>query len=158
MYSDPQSDSELESKVTNESGDTEDGDSDTENEVISINLNDHSPLDVFKLFFDQKLVQLIVDETNNFQAKWSCTNPEEIYLYLATFMLMAHVKKDKTKDYWSTNCLIATPIFGDTIPRDRFLLLLTFLHFNNNKEQSETDKLFKIRSVVQHLKKSSDVL
>lgn len=27
-------------------------------------LNDHSPLDVFKLFFDQKLVEFIVDEQN----------------------------------------------------------------------------------------------
>ena len=32
-------------------------------------------------------------------------------------------------------------------------LSVKFLHFNDNKDQSETDKLFKIRSVVQHLKK-----
>jgi hypothetical protein len=133
---------------------------------ITTNLDDHSPLDLFKLFFDQKLVQFIVDETNNFQAnssneslstsshqaKWSRTNPEEIYLFLATFMLMAHVKKYKIKDYWSTDRLIATPVFGDIIPRDRFLLLLKFLHFNDNKNQSETDKLFKISPVVKHLK------
>jgi len=77
------------------------------------NLNENSPLDIFKLFFDQKLIQFIVDETNKFQtnltddslstsshqAKWSPTNPEEIYLFFATFMLMAHMKKYRIKDY-----------------------------------------------------------
>lgn len=32
------------------------------------------------------------------------------------------------KDYWSTDFLIATPIFCDIIPRDGFLLLLKFIY------------------------------
>jgi hypothetical protein len=32
------------------------------------NLNEDSPLDFFKLFFDQNLIQIIVNETNKFQA------------------------------------------------------------------------------------------
>ena len=35
---------------------------------ITIDLTDSSPLEIFKLFFDQKLIQMIVDETNKFQA------------------------------------------------------------------------------------------
>ena len=38
--------------------------------------------------------------------------------------------------------------------RDRFLLLLKFLPFNDNENQSEEDKLFKRRLAVQHLKEN----
>jgi hypothetical protein len=133
---------------------------------ISANLSGDSPLDLFKLFFDQKLIQIIVNETNKFQAnasdvyasslshqaQWFPTDFQEIYLFLASFMLMAHVRKYRIKDYWSTDHLIATPIFGDIMPRDRFLLLLKFLHFNDNANKSDGDRLCKIRPIVQHLK------
>ena len=64
------------------------------------------------------------------KAKWVPTDVKEMYLFLATFMLMAHMKKFKIKDDWSTHPLIAAPVFGDIMPRDRFLLLLKFLQFN----------------------------
>ena len=69
------------------------------------NLNEDSPLDLFKLFFDQNLIQIIVNETNKFQAnttdehaspsshqeQWYPTDCQEMYLFLATFMLMVHI-------------------------------------------------------------------
>jgi len=133
---------------------------------IVCDLNGESPLDFFKLFFDEKLIHIIIDETNKFQvnssdkhisssshqAKWIPTDFEEMYLFLATFMLMAHMKKFRIKDYWSTDPLIATPIFGDIMPRGRFLLLLKFLHFNDNTYQPEGDRSYKIKPVVQDLK------
>lgn len=57
---------------------------------------------------------MIVDKTNEFQAnasdvyaslsshqvQWSATDFQEMYLFLASLMLMAHVRKYRTKDYW----------------------------------------------------------
>jgi hypothetical protein len=88
------------------------------------------------------------------QTKWCSTNFEEISLFLATFMLMAHIKKFRIKDYWSTDPLVATPIFSDIMPIDRFLLLLKFLHFTSIN-QSEDDRLYKIKPVVKYLKEKS---
>ena len=75
-----------------------------------------------------------------------------MYLFRAIFMLMAHMKKFKSKDYWSTDPLIATPVFGDIMSRDRFLLLLKFLQFNDNRYQPEGDRSYKIKPVLQGLK------
>ncbi|CAF1289214.1 unnamed protein product [Adineta ricciae] len=130
---------------------------------VTANPDKNTLLDFFKIVFDQELIQVIADKTNQFQvdsadkhssphqAKWYSTNLEEIYLFLATFMLMAHIKKFRIKDYWSVDPLIATPIFSDIMPRDRFLLLLKYLHFTD-LTQPKGDRLYKIKFVVQHLK------
>ena len=67
-------------------------------------------------------------------------------------MLMAHIRKYKIKDYWATDHLIGTSIFDDIMPRDRFWMLLKFLHFNGNANHPDGDKLYKRRAIVQRLK------
>ena len=69
-----------------------------------INLALETPLDFFELFFDPKLFEMIVDETNRFHrysarigpshaAPWTDTTTNEMYTFLATVMLMPHLKK-----------------------------------------------------------------
>lgn len=57
-------------------------------------------------------------------------------------------------DYWSTNPLLETPIFGKTMPRNRFRQILSFLHFsdNNNKPDSG-DRLFKVQTIIDYFTK-----
>jgi len=53
--------------------------------------------------------------------------------------------------YWSGDEIFRTPVFGQVMPRDRFLLLLRFLHFNDNDsydaKDPERDRLQKIRPI-----------
>ena len=77
----------------------------TNNCGITDNLSDDSPLDLFKVFFfDEDLLEIIVGEASKFQAsvsddrpsplshrvQWSSTDFQEMDLFLAAFMLMAH--------------------------------------------------------------------
>ena len=105
-----------------------------------------TPLDFFELFFDRKLLELIVKETNRFHANsaptsdshtapWIDTITNEMHTFLATVMLMPHSKKNHICDYWSTDHLIAVPIFAELFTRDRFRALLTNLPFNNNQNE-----------------------
>jgi hypothetical protein len=43
-------------------------------------------------------------------------------------------------------------MFADIMSRDRFHLLLRFLHFNDNEYQPSDDKLYKIKSIIIHLR------
>ena len=61
------------------------------------------------------------------------------------------VRKNQLKNYWSTDPLLATPI-EQTITRYRYLDILRFLHFSNNKNTAPDDRLRKIRSVVDDLR------
>jgi hypothetical protein len=44
--------------------------------------------------------------------------------------------------------MIVTPMFGQLFSRDRFMMLLKYLHFSNKSNQVEGDRLHKIKPVI----------
>ena len=44
--------------------------------------------------------------------------------------------------------LLHSPVYSEIMSRDRFLLLLSLLHFSNNEEQPPGDRLFKIQKIL----------
>ena len=54
---------------------------------------------------------------------------------------------------WTTDPLLKTSIFGQVMPRDRFLLIHHFFHFTNNANMPPPgqDRLYKIRPLLDHL-------
>jgi hypothetical protein len=57
---------------------------------------------------------------------------------LAVIIQMGHDIRDKLTDYWATMEQLYTPFYSNTIKRDRLLHTLRFLHFADNRK--ETDK------------------
>ncbi|KAJ8928485.1 hypothetical protein NQ314_018955 [Rhamnusium bicolor] len=110
---------------------TEDNLSGVKNENITQN---SSILEVFETFF-----------TNTLQA-------EEFICFIGITLLMSRVKKFKFHDYWSTNPLLSTPIFGKIMKRDRYYFILKMMHFCDSNNPNAADKLIKIRMVVDSLK------
>jgi hypothetical protein len=71
----------------------------------------NKPADYFRAFFDNELMQKIVEETNNYQQQnaapnvekttdWYDTNVEEMCIFFATTILMGLNLKNRIKDYW----------------------------------------------------------
>ncbi|GFV57698.1 piggyBac transposable element-derived protein 4 [Trichonephila clavipes] len=125
--------------------------------------------DFFKLMLIDEILAVLVEETNRYafdllnlhgessdkrKHASSCkpTDKNEILKFLGLILLMGHIEKDSIQDYWTTDNLIETPIFREVMPRDRFLMILKFLHFSDNslKESRGSptyDRLWKIRKV-----------
>ena len=61
------------------------------------------------------------------------------------------VRKSKLELHWSTRGIFQTPIFSQTMSRNRFQLIQRYLHFNDNNAAAGTneDRLYEIR--VEHL-------
>ncbi|KAJ8938230.1 hypothetical protein NQ314_011559 [Rhamnusium bicolor] len=125
----------------------------------------------FQKFFGEDIVQYIAEQTNLYYVflpsqdipdksrlhRWKDTDFEEISSFVAINLLMSQVKKHSINSYWTNNIKISTPIFHQIMPRNRFLLLLRCLHFvDNRKDAPQDDKLWKIRKIVDHLKKTNE--
>ena len=68
---------------------------------------------------------------------------------------MGVVLKTDIRTYWSTDPIIASPIFNDTITRERFECIMMLFHLNDNVKQPgrgepNVDKLYKTRPLWDH--------
>lgn len=127
---------------------------------------DMNESDYFKLFFNNDLMSTIVKETNKqykFATKnlttlsertkrWTDTTVDELYVFFAICMLMARNSRNSIEEYWHTDPLLYSEIYGSSMGRNRFQLLFRMLHFCDNEHQIPGDRLYKIRNIVDHAK------
>ena len=116
-----------------------------------------TPLDFFKLYITDNIIDHLVVQTNLYAQQfierehnnlrpnslvheWQPTDRAEISTLLGILILMGIVHKPKLTMYWSTDTLLATPIFNQVMRRDRFLILIKFLHFADNRDHNTDDQ------------------
>ena len=94
---------------------------------------------------------LIQKETRFYNySKWKYTTKEEIKLFHGLILWMGiHSNKDY-KDNWSNDYIYASNI-SKFMSRNRFMMLSTFLHLDDIKKDTKTDKIFKVRYVLNYL-------
>ncbi|KAK2159268.1 hypothetical protein LSH36_155g01044 [Paralvinella palmiformis] len=106
---------------------------------------------LFGIFFTDYLFRLIVGETNRYagqcrqhepkkgrkHSEWYEVTVPELKTWLGLLLTMGLVqKKGRLGEYWLTHNLTQTPGFSVTMPRNRFLQILRYLHFVNNEDSS----------------------
>jgi len=77
-------------------------------------------------------------------------------LFLTLSIQMGHGVRDKLTDYWSTFDQLYTPFFGTMMKWDRYLHILRYLHFTDNKNEPDRtgkkfDRLWKLRDLFEIL-------
>lgn len=92
----------------------------------------------------------------SFIATWTPINRRELEQFLGLMFLMGIIHKPTVGDYWSTDPLMATPLFSGIMSRSRFQAILKFLHFNDNSQRPscdnpDRDRLYKLRLLLDHL-------
>ncbi|XP_053967404.1 piggyBac transposable element-derived protein 2-like [Anastrepha ludens] len=117
---------------------------------------DISCIDAFLLFVDNDVIEVIVSETNKYaeeyinkgaltrfsrKKNWIPTTDFEMKKFPGLLLWMGLVKVGSLKDYWSKDSLYNFSIPGKTMSRNRFQLLLSFLHFTDNNSIVPGDRL-----------------
>ena len=111
----------------------------------NISIPGKTPVDYFDYFFNATILNLIVEQSNLYQqqnpeslrnnmASWKDINIEDLRKFLGLSINMGHTIKGNVQNYWSTDPLLSTPIFGQIMTRNRYLQILRYLHFSNNEE------------------------
>ena len=135
---------------------------------ILVDTSDFKPVDYFKLFFPSEAFNLIANETNRYAAQyldshpnlpqnsrflaWRVTSPDEMQAFVALQIAMGLCEKPTVEDYWSKYWLTFTD-FQKVMPRNRYELLQSFIHFCNLNDQVERgnegyNPLFKIQPLL----------
>ena len=123
----------------------------------------------FTTIFHEDIVKEIINETETYYQqvnrectvlpksrtkRWKTPTVSEFYAFIALTCLMAHVKKHRVRDYWSNDPRIRTAFFRKYMSRDRYNLIMRFLHFTDNDkvEERKDDKLWKIRDIFEKVR------
>ncbi|XP_048006785.1 piggyBac transposable element-derived protein 4-like isoform X1 [Leguminivora glycinivorella] len=139
-------------------------------------ISTQSPYELFTSIWDRNIMQKIADETNKYAwqtitpkckteggipntsrlSRWKDTTVEELYLFFAVLIFMPFCHREKLADYWSTGRLEMSN-FRSLMSRNRFQLLLRFLHFVDNdtllvsKVTGNEKKIAKIKPIIDYL-------
>lgn len=139
-------------------------------EEVTSASEDHmvNPIDYYRHFITDEIIDLMVRETNRYAEQylqahqisrrtkyrqWIPTTREEIFKFFGIIIEMGLVQMPQRNHYWSSSQLYGLEIIRKTMSRERFELLLKFWHFsNNNKENSNQDRLIKLKPLSDLLK------
>jgi hypothetical protein len=89
-----------------------------------------SCLEILQALIPTDLMIEIAEETNRFATqikavkpqampRWSDVDEADLWRFFGLEILMGLIQKPSIKDYWSTNDLLSTPIFGQIMSRNR---------------------------------------
>jgi len=122
----------------------------------------NEPIDYFNLLFDDRLFELIVNETNKNAVQvllsgsggsssritaWKDTNIQEMKLFIGLLFHTGSIRLNRLEDYWKTSELFNIHFFRQHMSRNRFMLILRNLHFVDN-ENCDNSRLNKIEPIV----------
>ena len=61
----------------------------------------------------------------------------KVFVFLALTIQIRHYIQDKPTDYWAMTNQFHTSFYSSTMKRDRYLHILRFLHFTDNKNEPD---------------------
>ncbi|GFN83543.1 PiggyBac transposable element-derived protein 4 [Plakobranchus ocellatus] len=136
--------------------------------------DDPSPLEVYKLFITDELINSWKAETNRYARAiinskdqqllsnrsrfklWTPFTLQEMWNFIAICIHMGLDKKPTLRDYWTRHPVLHSSFAPKVMVRERFLSILAFLHINDNDSfvphgQPDHDPIQKIRPFVHYL-------
>jgi len=140
---------------------------------LNVRLRDNASfLDYVELYLTDAIINTIVVETNRFANNflqelgddidnfylrhWEDVTHNEMKTFIGLLLLMGVIYKPSIRMYWSLDTIYSTPIFSQVMKRDRFELIMKFLHFNDNSTYDATDenrdRLHKVRPLIDGLR------
>ena len=110
-------------------------------------------LQAFRAFFSESIVNDIINLTNIYAQQKNNSlgvTTDEMWDIFGGLLLSVYAKYSNKKLYWSTNTAAPT-ILSDAIRCRRCELTLRHIHLNDNSQLEASDRLYKLRPLLDHL-------
>ena len=122
------------------------------------------PLDFFRLFFTVDIVQKMCDWTNDYAdsvgeqrkslyARWTKVDLDEFYRFIGLLMYMSWVRVPRFCQYWSEDTLLNGLWARRFMSVWRYKCLMSFLKVNDVNKENPNDKLTKIRTLNDYIRR-----
>ncbi|XP_040073232.1 piggyBac transposable element-derived protein 4-like [Ixodes scapularis] len=115
-------------------------------------------LDAFTLYFDDKVMHHIVEQTNLYAEQtnrrgWTPLTLDELRAYIGLLMLMSVNPMHQLHMYWSSDSLFRTEEITRVMTYKRFQMITNCLHLNDNAKMPEHgtndfDRAYKVRPLI----------
>lgn len=125
----------------------------------------------FRSYWDNTVLKLIVDQTNQyaasissavFQSDWYQTNADEILCLFAFWMMLGVIRMPTIKSCFSLDPLLKCEVFRRIFSQRRYVALTRALHFvnadpamaaftSNSDPAANSDRLHRLRPILDHL-------
>lgn len=106
-----------------------------------------TPAEYFKIFFDEPIVDYIVEQTNLYSTqcdgKSMNVTSQEIYSFFSVLIFMGVSSLPAIEDYWATRTRI--PQVAEPLSYKRFQKIRSKIHFHDNSEPRGADPWLKMR-------------
>ncbi|XP_054421031.1 piggyBac transposable element-derived protein 1 [Pteronotus mesoamericanus] len=115
-----------------------------------------SPVELFELFFDDETFNLIVNETNKYASQKNVNlevTVQEMKCVFGVLLLSGIVRRPRRGMYWEISDTDQNQV-RDSITRDRFELIFSYLHFADNSHLDPKDKFTKLRPLIKQMNKN----
>lgn len=125
------------------------------------------PLDYFKLFVTDDLINKIATETNKYATakinklnlrprstwlSWKPVTTEEITAFIGVILNMGLLSEKNLQDCWSKEFNLYVPFYGKIFRRERFFQIFWNLHLNENmKNQDLRTRVRKVDNFIKYI-------
>lgn len=128
-------------------------------EIIDKNLQ---PVDIFKIFFTEKFMEHICNESQKyaiFKGHHDFTvSVREMYVYIGILLLSGYCKVPFRRMYWETKSDAYNSLVSNSMSRDRFEVIHRFFHLNDNNTIDTNNKMYKVSPLIQQINSVSQRL
>lgn len=112
--------------------------------------------ELFERFFDNDVMQMICDESNNYGVLSCGKNPhitiDELKVFIGVMIVSGYNNVSYKQSYWSRDSDLHNEMISVAISRDRFRVIERFIHFASKTAFNMHDKMWKLRPLTDRLK------
>ncbi|XP_030751730.1 piggyBac transposable element-derived protein 3-like [Sitophilus oryzae] len=121
-------------------------------ENVAVAVGGKTPLEVFFLFFDEEVTDLVLRYSHKYAADNNrhdfIVSKEELLNFIGIMYLSGYHTLPQTSMYWSTEEDKGVGIVKNCMSRNRFYSIKRNLHLSDNEQLDKNDKFSKIRPFV----------
>lgn len=115
-----------------------------------------SNLEIFEMFIDSEIVELLVEQSRNYALFCNrpdpTISPDEMKCVIGILIVTGYNQLPGRDFYWDSQKDMKNSMVSESMRRDRFRQIIKYLHCADNTHPSLTDKIWKLRPLMDKLK------